>query len=96
MKTQTRSSGRRAPHSRHRLIIVLAVVVLVMGLGFWLWAAPARVEAGTPRLETDRTEIDVGDVRFERWVTAAFTLRNAGDGTLTIDGAGPARATEGC
>lgn len=96
MKTHKRSSGRRASHGRGRLIGALTVVVLLVGFGFWLWAAPARVEAGTPRLETDRTEIDLGDVRFERWATASFTLRNGGDGTLTIDGAGPARATEGC
>ena len=96
MRTRQRSSAHRPSHSRHRLITVLAIVALMAGLGFWLWAAPARVEAGTPRLETNRTEIDFGDVRFERWVTATFTLRNVGDGTLTIGGAGPVRATEGC
>lgn len=88
--------GRSRVRSGRTLVTLLAAVVLVAGLGVWLWPASPRVAAGTPRLKTDRTEIDFGDVHFERWVTATFTLRNAGDGTLTIDRAGPVRVTEGC
>jgi hypothetical protein len=51
---------------------------------------------GTPRLTVDRTTIDFGDVPFDRFVDARFTLANAGDGVLTIAGRPPVTATQGC
>jgi hypothetical protein len=40
---------------------------------------PDAVAGGTPRLETDRAEIDFGDLRFARWVVAMFTFRNGSE-----------------
>jgi hypothetical protein len=50
------------------------------------WPRAPLVAGGTPRLVVDRTTLDVGDVRFYRFVEAVFTLTNAGDGVLAIDG----------
>lgn len=93
---QRNVDGMSRVHGRGKRILLLAVVLSGVALGFWLWPVSPRIGGGMPRLETDRTEIDLGDVPFERWVTATFTLRNVGDGTLTIGRTGPVRATEGC
>jgi hypothetical protein len=50
---------------------IAAIIVLAAG-GFWLWPTLALVEGGTPRLEADRTEIDLGTVVYGTWVTASF------------------------
>ncbi len=80
-----------------RWILVGAVIVVALtGGALWLWPALGPEAKGTPRLAVDRTEIDFGYVPFERWVRASFVLTNVGDGVLTVDGAPPVRAIEGC
>lgn len=49
---------------------------------------------GTPRVAVDRTEIDLGRLPFEQPARATFTLVNAGDGTLTLDGSNDSAAPE--
>lgn len=92
MEQQEQERRRRA---RRRVAALLAVVVLV-GAGLWLWSAESPLATGTPRLEVDQAAIDFGYVRYEKWVEATFTLRNAGDGSLKIAEAPRVRAVQGC
>ena len=89
--------GHKARRSR-MFIFGLAAVVLVGLAGVTLvlrpWTAP--VSAGTPRFETESTEIDLGILPFDRWVTATFKVRNAGDGQLVIENVPRAKAVVGC
>ena len=95
-----RRAGLAPSRTRNRSRMVFAIpavmVLAAAAAAFWLWPAPAPVEGGTPRLEADRTEIDLGAAAYNRWVTATFTLRNAGDGPLQIAGAPRVRAVQGC
>ena len=83
---------------RRRGWAVAATVVALIGVAFWLWPTPGptMTGAGAPRVAVDRTEIDLGRLPFERPARAMFTLSNAGDGPLTLDGSPPVRAVEGC
>ncbi len=56
----------------------------------------SSTERGTPQLEVDRDLIDLGDVPVAQWVTASFTLRNAGDGALRFLDAPWVKAVAGC
>ena len=89
--------GHKARRST-MFIVSLAAVVLVGLAGVTLMLRPSRapVGAGTPRFETERTEIDLGILPFDRWVTATFKVRNAGDGQLMIENAPRATAVVGC
>ena len=75
------------------------VAIVVVGLAAFTlllrpWRAP--VSAGTPRFETEVTEIDLGILPFDRWVTATFKIHNSGDGQLRIQNAPRAEAVVGC
>jgi hypothetical protein len=63
----------------------LAVVgIIVIGTaGYWPTEA-GEASGSAPRLEVDRTEIDLGDLPLDRRATAVFTLTNAGNGMLNI------------
>ena len=86
--------GRR--RKRWRLLMGLAAVSVLAAAAFWLWPRPASVDGGTPRLEVDRTEIDLGAMAFDRWVTATFRVRNAGDGRLLISSLPKVYVVRGC
>jgi len=81
---------------RWRLLVSLAAVSVLAAAAFWLWPRPASVDGGTPRLEVDRAEIDLGTVALDRWVTATFNVRNAGDGTLVISSLPKVYVVRGC
>jgi hypothetical protein len=92
-------AGKVAATRRRRgWAAVATTVVALIGVAFWLWPTPGptMTGAGTPRVAVDRTEIDLGRLPFEQPARATFTLTNAGDGTLTLDGSPPVRAVEGC
>ena len=76
--------------------VALALLVSLAAVAFFLRPATVPVIGGTPRLETDRTEIDLGILPFDRWVTATFRIRNTGDGRLVISNAPRAEAVLGC
>lgn len=76
------------------MLTVLAAVVATAGS---LAGSPAALSAGgTPKLVVDRTVIDLGDVSYGRFVTAQFTLRNAGDAVLTITETPIVKVLKGC
>lgn len=98
-------SGPKAPPRSHwpRFLVpgLLAVAVLV-GVGTWFFlqkSSPQVVAAqytGGPRLAVDRDLIDFGNVRFEKFVTARFRVRNVGDQPLRLAVDRLVEAIEGC
>ena len=91
-----KAPGKR-PRRRGRWMATIAAVVAAAGIAtYWLWPEVPLVTGGTPRLVVDRTMIDLGDVSYDRFVDATFTLTNAGDGVLAIAGRPKVAATQGC
>ena len=87
---------RQRTTSRGRLVALVVAALVVLGAGgWWLWPGVAPSAGGTPKLALDRTEIDLGYLRFETPVLAAFTITNTGDGLLTLE-PGRVRAVVGC
>jgi hypothetical protein len=86
--TRRRTSGPRAAR-----LTLAALVVLGLAGGWWPGASP--LADGTPKLTLDRTEIDLGYLKFGALARAAFTIGNAGDGLLTLK-AGRVRVVQGC
>ncbi len=74
----------------------LAVVALALGVASWSRHQPRDLGSGRGRVVVDRTEIDLGALRFNTPASAAFVVRNAGDGALEIEGAPTVRAVMGC
>ncbi len=98
-RRRRRRNRRRSAH-RAWFAAITAAVLLALGL-FALSRdrADAEVfvdEPGTPRLEVDRKIIDLGDVPPGQWVTASFTITNAGDGRLRFVSAPWVKAVAGC
>jgi len=89
-------SKKHTEPSKTRAIVVVVVAVVVLGVGgWWLWPGTSPTAGGTPKLALDRTEIDLGYLRFETPAYAAFTITNTGDGPLTLEPS-RVRAVQGC
>ena len=99
MKKRIRTKGRaHRPTSLRARVVVGAAVIVTAAAGWALWSgAPPAVWTGAPpRVDIAQRVIDLGDVPFERWVTAEFTVRNAGARPLRIADAPRVRVVEGC
>ncbi len=82
--------------SRPRAVLLTVAALIVLGLGgWWLWPDASPSAGGTAKLALDRTEIDLGDLRFNAPAYAAFTITNRGDGLLTLK-PGRVRVVKGC
>lgn len=75
-------------------LIVAALIALGLG-GWWLWPAAAPPPGAAPALALDRTEIDLGYLRFNTPAYAAFTITNRGAGPMTL-AASAVRVVQGC
>jgi hypothetical protein len=92
------------PRSRWPKLLVPGILVAAVGIGAATWvllqrSSPSPVaaqHAGGPRLSVDTDTIDFGTVRFEKFVTARFRLRNVGDQPLRLAGNPPVEVVEGC
>ena len=103
-KGQPKSRQKQQPSSPWSKLLIpglLAVAVLIGG-GTWFFlqkSSPPVVAAqytGGPRLAVDKDLVDFGDVRFEKFVTASFRLRNVGDQPLRLNVDPRVEAIEGC
>lgn len=103
-KGKSKSSLKVQPHSRRPRLLVPAVlaVAVVVGVGTWFFlqkSSPQVVAAqytGGPRMAVDKDLIDFGNVRFDKFVTARFRLRNVGDQPLRLAVDRRVEALEGC
>jgi hypothetical protein len=89
-----RNNRRQARRSPLPLIFGLGGLALLALAVFLL--RPGGNEAGTPRLEVDRTMIDFGEQHFNEPVEAVFQITNTGDGTLRIEEEPVVEVREGC
>jgi hypothetical protein len=77
-------------------------VILLIGVGFLLLSKdetdPNYIPevTGGPSLKADKQQIDFGDVRFNEFVTASFTLTNVGDQSLNFTGQPYVELKAGC
>lgn len=74
-------------------ILLLAVVILA---GVWFVTTPNQSSGGTPQLQVSTERVDLGKQIFDRPVRASFTIKNSGDGTLTLNVPRVATVLEGC
>ena len=92
------------PRSRWPKLLVPGILVAAVGMGAATWvllqrSSPSPVAAqftGGARLSVDNDTIDFGTVRFEKFVTARFRLRNVGDQPLRLPANPPVEVAEGC
>jgi hypothetical protein len=86
--------------SRHLMchwetLAVLGLIAIGVA-GCWWPAKAGEASDGKPRLEVDRTEVDLGDLAFEAPAEAVFTLTNTGDGVLKLIGEPQVKVLKGC
>ena len=92
---KTRPNKRRKASRPHGVLLTAAVLLVLSLGGWWFWPDASASADGAPKLALDRTEIDLGDLRFNTPAHAAFTITNTGDGLLTLK-AGRVRVVRGC
>jgi hypothetical protein len=77
------------------LVLVAAAAYLIGSSGGK--AAPVEIEvSGAPRLQVDREQVDLGDVRLGQTVEVAFEVANSGDQTLVFEEDPYVEVVEGC
>jgi hypothetical protein len=100
---QSKKSRSRSQPSNLPLLIVLGGFLLLAAGLFALWKVgqPAAVTVpvevkGQPSLKVDQDQLDFGDVKLGKTVTASFTLSNIGDKPLRILKEPSIQVLEGC
>jgi hypothetical protein len=104
MGKETRARAREAAHRRDQgprtvrwvALVAAAVLITLTGGVWWLRAGPAETQGGTPRIAVDRSDIELGYLRFESPARVVFTLRNSGDGPLRLREVPLVKAVAGC
>jgi heme A synthase len=92
----SRKRTARRDHSWPALLVgALVLVGLIATAGWWL-VTSREARGGTPRVVVDRESIDLGSLAFNTPAHATFTLTNAGDGALVIEGVPRVHAAKGC
>lgn len=96
----------RKPKPSVMPILLMLGGVVVLGLTIFLAARgnPAATSApnftpevtGSPKLESDREEVDLGDVRLGQTVEVSFEISNRGDKPLRLSEAPYVEVVEGC
>lgn len=92
-KTKARAAEQfrqRAQQERNRKLktwipIVVIGMLVVAFAAFVFASSTVNSTSGTPHLQVDSEKIDLGKQIFNKPVRAAFTVKNDGDGTLTLN-----------
>ena len=90
-----RGARRRGGRARWALAAGAIIVAAAAGM-LWLRPAPKEANAGTPRLVVDRTEVDLGNRRFDTPARVVFTLTNTGGAPLRLTESPRVRVIAGC
>ena len=94
-KHSTIERTSRRPRRRAVFVAAAALVALAAG-GLWVWQGSETADAGTPQLTVDRTDVDLGYVRFNAPARAVFTLTNSGDAPLRVTDVPIVKLVAGC
>lgn len=99
MRAQERERARQQSAQRDAItqtlpFVIAAVVVLFIGVA--VFVVMGQPSSGTPRLQVDQEKIDLGKRIFNQPVRAVFTIKNVGDGALTLETPKIATVLEGC
>lgn len=73
-----------------------AVLLAAVAASIWWVSTGQTASGGAPRLMVDRTEVDLGYLRYNVRAKAAFTLTNNGAGPVEIVDVSPVKALKGC
>jgi len=103
------SQHKNIKHSKHKkekrpwLPVILTLGGMLLIFGAFLYVAnqsgkpKAAIEVtGSPSLRVDREEVDLGNVKLGRTVSASFQLTNVGDQTLRFSESPYIEVLEGC
>jgi hypothetical protein len=96
------NSGRPVPRpgkqnqSSWLLLAALALGSIAIVAVVWFALTPNRGSGGVPQLQVSAERLDLGKQIFDRPVRASFTVKNDGDGALTLDVPPVATVLEGC
>ena len=106
-KTQARVLQREQIRAREQrknnlkvilpMIAVAFVVVVIVASAMYARPGESAMQTnGTPHLQVDSDQIDLGRRIFNQPVRAVFNIKNTGDGTLKLDVPRVANVLEGC
>ncbi|MCL4394259.1 MAG: hypothetical protein M1482_05555 [Chloroflexi bacterium] len=103
VRVTRREQGRAQERRKNKLKLVVALIAaafvlfVVAATTWYARSNPSAAQAdGTPRLQVDHDQIDLGLQPLNRTVRAAFNIKNTGDGTLKLDVPRVATLLEGC
>ncbi len=98
-REQARAHEQRRNNLKIIVPLIAAAFVVVVVAASAMYARPDRSAVqvnGTPRLQIDRDQIDLGRRIFNQPIRAVFNIQNTGDGTLKLEVPRVANVLEGC
>lgn len=100
-RERRRAKQERLDKLRQAAPFVAGTLLALLVAGYFFFtssAGPSQPTAGVngPQAQVDTDKLDLGDQPLGQTVHASFNVRNAGDGTLTLNPAKIATVLEGC
>ena len=90
------STPRPSPRGKWRWAAFGALAVMAVGVPALWWSGGSPGAAGQARLVVDRSDVDLGHLRFDTPARVVFTLSNAGDAPLRLKEVPRVVAKAGC
>ncbi len=90
------STPQPSPRGKWRWAAFGALAVIAAGVSALWWSGGSPGAAGQARLVVDRTDVDLGHLRFDTPARVVFTLSNAGDAPLRLKEVPRVVAKAGC
>lgn len=101
-RERRRKQQNRQDNMRRTIPLVVIAIAAVVGLSYFVSTSvvkpprPANAGIVGPKLEVDRTDLDLGNRKLNDPVRAQFTVKNSGDDTLNLAVPKYVNAIEGC